>query len=67
MVLYSVRGRPPVVLSLLVVSLPLLLLRLLLGRSFAEPVRLAMVNVGYSGPKPKIAGFSFLRFSYWYG
>ena len=47
MVLYSVRRRPLVV---------LLLLRLPLGGSFAEPVRLAVVNVGCSGPKPKIAG-----------
>jgi len=50
---------PDVLLLLLVV-----LLRLPLGGSFAEPVKLAGVNVGYSGPKPKIAGFSFLCFSY---
>jgi hypothetical protein len=48
-------------LLLLVVSLLLLLLRLPLGGSFAERVKLAVVKVGYSGRKPKIAGFS------WYG
>ena len=45
-------------LLLLVVSLLLLLLRLPPGGSFAEPVKLAVVNVGYSGPKPKIAGLA---------
>jgi hypothetical protein len=51
-------GRPTLLLSLLVVSLPvvslvvsllLLLLRLSLGGSFARPVKLAVVNVDCGG------------------
>ena len=39
--------------------LSLLLFRLPQGGSFAEQVKLAVVNVGYSGPKPKIVGLAF--------
>jgi hypothetical protein len=73
MVSYNVKGRPAVLLLLLLLVVLLLVVLLLVvlllppGGSFAEPVKLAVVNVGYSGPQPKIAGFSFLCFSYWCG